>query len=270
MAGLLPPSRGALRVLGADMAGASEEELVALRRHKVAMVFQDFALLPHLTALENVAFPLRVQGIARHEREETARRVLELAGLKEREAYYPHELSGGQQQRVGIARSLTTDPELWFLDEPFSALDPLIRHDMQDELLRLQALLKKTVVFITHDFDEAIRLASRIAIMKDGAVVQTDTPEGLVLRPAEDYVARFTRKVALAEIVTVGSAMRAPDPAAEGPPVEAASLVKAAAPRVLDSGRAVPVADHDGRIVGALTPAAVRDILLRRMPEPSP
>ncbi len=167
--------------------------MIEIRRHKMGMVFQHFALLPHLTVLDNVAFPLEVQGMARAEREARAREMIELVGLAGREDAYPRQLSGGQQQRVGIARSLAVEPELWFLDEPFSALDPLIRREMQDEFIRLQSVLKKTIVFITHDFDEAIRLADRIAIMKDGEIVQVGTPEEIVLNPATDYVREFTR-----------------------------------------------------------------------------
>ena len=157
----------------------------------MGMVFQHFALLPHLTVLGNVAFPLEVQGVDRARRERRAREMIELVGLKGRERYYPRELSGGQQQRVGIARSLAVEPEIWFLDEPFSALDPLIRREMQDEFLRLQSVLQKTIVFITHDFDEAVRLADRIAIMKDGAIIQIGTPEELVTAPAD----RLRRRV---------------------------------------------------------------------------
>ena len=270
MTGLVPLSRGSLRVLGTDIARAGTAELVALRRHKTSMVFQDFALLPHLTVLENVAFPLRVRGVSRRERETRARETVLLVGLDGREDYYPHELSGGQQQRVGIARSLTTDPQLWFLDEPFSALDPLIRQDLQDEVLRLQALLHKTIVFITHDFDEAIRLASRIAIMKDGRVVQTGTPEELVLAPADDYVARFTHKVALADVVRVGTVMRPGTVSAEttdaGAPLAPDMLVREVAGRVLDAGRAVPVSDAAGQHLGVLEPSAVADLLLGRRP----
>lgn len=267
MTGLLPLSRGRLKVLGTELSHASAVELVALRRHKMSMVFQDFALLPHLTVLENVAFPLRVQGMKRAQREERALELVRLIGLEGRETYYPHELSGGQQQRVGIARSLTTNPELWFLDEPFSALDPLIRQDMQDELLRLQAMLQKTVVFITHDFDEAVRLATRIAIMRDASIVQIDTPEGLVLRPADDYVARFTGKVALAEVVRVGSIATfglAADSSLE--PVAASALVKEVAARVLESNRPLPVVDAQGQSAGVITPKAIADALLRRLP----
>ena len=170
--------------------------MIDIRRHKMGMVFQHFALLPHRTVIDNVAFPLEVQGISRAKRHERALEIIQLVGLSGRERYYPRELSGGQQQRVGIARSLAVEPDIWFLDEPFSALDPLIRREMQDEFLRLQNLLKKTIVFITHDFDEAIRLADRIAIMYEGAIVQFGPVEELVMNPATDYVRDFTKDIA--------------------------------------------------------------------------
>ncbi|MCB2136926.1 MAG: ATP-binding cassette domain-containing protein, partial [Rhodobacteraceae bacterium] len=177
---LIEPTAGALEFDGRDLLKANEAELIDIRRHKMGMVFQHFALLPHLSVLENVAFPLFIQGIGRAEREARAREMITLVGLGGREQHFPAQLSGGQQQRVGIARSLAVEPEIWFLDEPFSALDPLIRREMQSELIRLQSVLKKTIVFITNDFDEAIRLADRIAIMKDGAIVQEGTPEDIV------------------------------------------------------------------------------------------
>ena len=158
MSRLIEPTACEALFDGQDLIKTPEKELIELRRHKMGMVFQHFALLPHLTVLHNVAFPLEIQGVDRRTREQRAREVIELVGLGGREQYYPRELSGGQQQRVGIARSLSVEPDVWFLDEPFSALDPLIRREMQDEFLRLQNLLRKTIVFITHDFDEAIRL----------------------------------------------------------------------------------------------------------------
>ena len=168
MSRLIEPTGGEVLFEGKDLLTMNDKELIEIRRNKMGMVFQHFALLPHLTVLQNAAFPLEIQGVPKAEREARAREVVELVGLKGREAYYPRQLSGGQQQRVGIARSLAVEPDLWFLDEPFSALDPLIRREMQDEFLRLQNLLHKTIVFITHDFDEAIRLADHIAVMKDG------------------------------------------------------------------------------------------------------
>ena len=208
LARLIEPTGGNIYFEGKDLLKASPNEMIEIRRHKMGMVFQHFALLPHRTVLQNVAFPLEVQGIDRVKREARAHEMIELVGLQGREKYYPRELSGGQQQRVGIARSLAVAPDLWFLDEPFSALDPLIRREMQDEFLRLQAMLKKTIVFITHDFDEAIRLADRIAIMKDGAVDQFGTAEEIVTNPATAYVQEFTKEIAREKLLTVRSVMR--------------------------------------------------------------
>ena len=238
--------------------------MIELRRHAISMVFQDFALLPHLSVIENIAFPLRVRGMPRREREARAEQMVAMVGLEGRQSYYPHELSGGQQQRVGIARSLATDPELWFLDEPFSALDPIIRRDLQEELLRLQERLKKTIIFITHDFDEALRLASRIAIMKDGNIVQIGTPEELVLKPADSYVARFTSRVALADVVRVGSVMSPTlvDDLSEA--LDTSLLVREAARRVFELGRAMPVSEAGGRIVGSIGPQIIAPLLLAR------
>lgn len=204
---LVEPTAGSILFAGDDLLKMTEKNLIDLRRKKVGMVFQNFALLPHLTVLQNVGFPLDVQGVGRAAREERAREMIEIVGLDGRENAFPRQLSGGQQQRVGIARSLVGDPELWFLDEPFSALDPLIRREMQDEFLRLQSLLHKTIVFITHDFEEAIRLADRIAVMKDGEIVQTATPEELVLHPANDYVAEFTHHIPREKVLKLHSVM---------------------------------------------------------------
>ncbi|MEM6665668.1 MAG: betaine/proline/choline family ABC transporter ATP-binding protein [Pseudomonadota bacterium] len=208
---LIEPTIGEVFVEGTDLLAANEAELIEIRRRKMGMVFQHFALLPNRDVVGNVGFPLQVQGVARAEREARAREMVSLVGLDGREDHYPHELSGGQQQRVGIARSLASDPSIWFLDEPFSALDPLIRADLQDELLRLQEQLGKTIVFITHDLDEAIKIADRIAIMEQGRIVQIGSPEDLILRPANDYVARFTKGVPRAKVVRAATIMRKVD-----------------------------------------------------------
>ncbi len=262
---LIEPTGGEILFEGQDLLRASEAEMIEIRRHKMGMVFQNFALLPHLTVLGNVAFPLEVQGIARRERETQAREVIELVGLQGREDYYPRELSGGQQQRVGIARSLAVKPELWFLDEPFSALDPLIRREMQDEFLRLQSVLHKTIVFITHDFDEAIRLADRIAIMKDGAIIQTGTPEELVMAPATDYVAEFTKHIPRAKVLSARAVMTpgAPTGATAGT-IPATARVETISDQVEAADRPHAVVDEDGRTIGSLDRRGIVDLLVGR------
>ncbi|MFO1175112.1 MAG: betaine/proline/choline family ABC transporter ATP-binding protein [Paracoccaceae bacterium] len=265
---LVESTAGEIRFEGRDLLKMSDQELIDLRRHKMGMVFQHFALLPHLTVLENAAFPLEVQGVDRKTRLERARQVIDLVGLNGRENRYPHQLSGGQQQRVGIARSLVVEPDLWFLDEPFSALDPLIRREMQDELLRLQARLQKTIVFITHDFDEAIRLADHIAVMRDGAIVQTATPEELVLHPATDYVAEFTRHIPRAKVVrlkTVARPLTATDFAGDLP---ATALVADVADQIEAAGKPFRVVDADGRPLGEVDARIIVDILIgRKLPQ---
>jgi glycine betaine/proline transport system ATP-binding protein len=229
----------------------------------MGMVFQHFALLPHLTVLDNVAFPLEIQGVDRTRREARAREMTALVGLKGREYNLPHELSGGQQQRVGIARSLATDPDIWFLDEPFSALDPLIRREMQNEFLRLQSVLQKTIVFITHDFDEAIRLADRIAIMQDGRIVQIGTPEELVLSPADGYVAEFTREAPRAKILSARAIARAKrNGEAIAGNIPADSKVADFAKEVEASSGAFAVHDADGTLVGVVDRSAVMSVLI--------
>ena len=260
---LVEPTGGEILYDGEDLLQASPARMIEIRRHKMGMVFQHFALLPHLTVLENVAFPLEVQGVARAAREARAQEVISLVGLEGREGNLPRQLSGGQQQRVGIARSLAVEPDLWFLDEPFSALDPLIRREMQDEFMRIQKQLKKTIVFITHDFDEAIRLADRIAIMKDGAVVQVATPEELVLAPADDYVAAFTAHVARAKVVTLGriALPGVPDGVAGELPAEA--RVEDVAEQVVMAGAPFAVM-RGGVAVGHVTAKAVIAVLVGR------
>ncbi|MCR5858211.1 glycine betaine/L-proline ABC transporter ATP-binding protein [Mesorhizobium sp. J428] len=258
---LIEPTAGEILFNGENLLAADEKRMIEIRRHQMGMVFQHFALLPHLSVLDNVAFPLSIQGVARDRREARAREMIDLVGLTGREASFPRQLSGGQQQRVGIARSLAVEPELWFLDEPFSALDPLIRREMQDEFMRLQSKLKKTIVFITHDFDEAIRLADRIAIMKDGEIVQTGTPEDLVLNPATDYVREFTRDVAKAKVVAVGSLMK--PGTAEGRPRVAAGTRIAEAARLFSDGETLEVTDAAGTPVGRLERRDVAELMLR-------
>ncbi len=257
---LIEPTAGQVLLDGIDLLAATEKELIELRRHKMGMVFQHFALLPHLTVLQNAMFPLTIQAVDSRRAEEKARDVIDLVGLKGREDNYPRELSGGQQQRVGIARSLITEPDLWFLDEPFSALDPLIRREMQDEFLRLQARLHKTIVFITHDFEEAVRLADRIAIMKDGAVIQVATPQELFLHPATDYVAAFTRHIPRSKVLTIGSLM-SQHPGGEGAPVRVSDRVFEVAERIISASGKLPVADDAGKIVGSIDRLAIAQVL---------
>ncbi len=192
---LIRPTSGEIFLDEENLLEKSDKELIDIRRHKMGMVFQNFGLLPHLNVIENIAFPLKLQGLKETERIKKAERVIELVGLTGRENDFIKELSGGQQQRVGIARSLAVEPDVWFLDEPFSALDPLIRKQMQDEFLRIQSIQKKSVVFITHDFQEALRIADRMAIMRDGQIVQIGEPVDLILNPKDHYVREFTKDV---------------------------------------------------------------------------
>jgi glycine betaine/proline transport system ATP-binding protein len=262
---LIEPTFGEVHFDGRNLLKASEAELIEIRRHKMGMVFQHFALLPHLTVLDNVAFPLAVQGVAKAQREKRAREVIDLVGLQGRELYFPRQLSGGQQQRVGIARSLAGEPEIWFLDEPFSALDPLIRREMQDEFMRLQNVLHKTIVFITHDFDEAIRLADRIAIMKDGQIIQVGTPEELVVRPATDYVAEFTRDVQRAKVISAKALMRVPQPGAPSAgSVPADARVATFAAEIIGNSSPFTVVDIDGTVIGQIERDDVIDVLAGR------
>ncbi|WP_421695962.1 quaternary amine ABC transporter ATP-binding protein [Aestuariivirga sp.] len=259
---LIEPTAGALALDGQDLLKATPDELIEIRRHKMGMVFQNFALLPHLSVLENVAFPLLVQGVERKAREERAMQMIELVSLKGRELRFPAELSGGQQQRVGIARSLAVEPEIWFLDEPFSALDPLIRREMQAELIRLQSVLKKTIIFITHDFDEAIRLADRIAIMKDGEIIQIGKPEDVVSNPATDYVAKFTSDVNRARVLSAGGIMLPPSSGAHAyRRVKASAKIESFAPDIVDSLTPFAVEDAEGLVIGEVTPRAVIEVL---------
>ena len=263
MTRLIEPSAGEILFDTRDLMKATESELIDLRRHKMGMVFQHFALLPNRNVLDNVALPLEVQGIGRGTREQRALEVIKLVGLDGRERYYPRELSGGQQQRVGIARSLAAEPDVWFLDEPFSALDPLIRREMQDEFMRLQNVLHKSIVFITHDFEEAIRLADRIAIMKDGAIIQIGTPEQLVLNPATDYVEEFTQGIPRAKVLSVQALMIDVQDGELAGTLPAAAAIETELELILnaDRGAVFAVQNEQGETIGALTRQVVVDLL---------
>jgi glycine betaine/proline transport system ATP-binding protein len=205
---LVEPTSGHIIIDGADVLTMDDKQLLELRRHKVSMVFQHFGLFPHRRVIDNIAYGLEVQGVEKATRMERAAEVLELVGLSGWGSHYPRELSGGMQQRVGLGRALAVDPEILLFDEPFSALDPLIRRDMQDELLKLQAVVRKTMIFITHDFLEALKMGDHIAIMKDGEFVQVGTPEEVVLHPIDDYVKDFTKDVPRYKVLTAGAIMK--------------------------------------------------------------
>ncbi|MCH2542080.1 MAG: glycine betaine/L-proline ABC transporter ATP-binding protein [Alphaproteobacteria bacterium] len=262
---LIESTHGQIYFENSDLRKMSDKELIDLRRHKMGMVFQNFALLPHMTVLGNVMFPLEIQGSKKNEIKKKALKVIELVGLKDRENYFPKELSGGQQQRVGIARSLAVDPEVWFLDEPFSALDPLIRKEMQDEFLRLQNLLHKTIIFITHDFDEAIKLADRIAIMKDGLIIQVGTPEQLVINPATNYVKEFTNDILRSKVLTASSIMEEISNKTNNYiKINEKSVVESFAADLIDNNKNALVVNDENKEVGVITKEKVIDILINR------
>ncbi len=246
--GLIEPTAGSMKIDGTEIVGCTPETLRSIRRDKVAMVFQHFALFPHKTVADNVAYGLKVKGIDGQERRARAVAALEQVGLKAYADSYPDELSGGMQQRVGLARGLAAEPEILLMDEPFSALDPLIRRDMQEELLELQRSMKKTIVFITHDLNEALMLGDRIAIMKDGRFVQVGTAEEIVDDPADDYVAAFTRDIDRSRVFTAGSI------AAPAEAVDLAEATAGSAMRLMEElGQdAIYVTDGD-RLAGAVT-----------------
>ncbi|HEV2873818.1 MAG TPA: betaine/proline/choline family ABC transporter ATP-binding protein [Thermoleophilaceae bacterium] len=253
---LIEPSAGSIHITGQDVMAADQSELRELRRHTVSMVFQHFGLLTHRRVIDNVAFGLEIQGVPKAERLERANDVLHLVGLEDAANQFPDQLSGGMQQRVGLARAFAVDPKLMLYDEPFSALDPLIRRDMQDEVCRLQVETGKTMLFITHDLLEALRLGDRIAIMRDGAIVQLGTPEELVGSPADDYVANFIRDIPRTNVLTLRWIMRDPAPGedASGPELPVGTTVKDAVPvvaatdgtvRAMENGRCVGVVDRE-------------------------
>ncbi|MBC9730929.1 glycine betaine/L-proline ABC transporter ATP-binding protein [Streptomyces sp. TRM68367] len=270
---LIEPTAGTIAIDGEDVRAMDKARLRELRRHRAAMVFQHFGLLPHRTVLDNVAYGLEIQGMGKAERRARAAEVVAKVGLEGMEQRRPAQLSGGQQQRVGLARALAADPEVLLFDEPFSALDPLIRRDMQEEVIRLHREEGRTMVFITHDLSEALKLGDRIALMRDGRIVQLGTPEEIVGSPADDYVREFVRDVPREQVMTVRTAMRASsaDEAADGPAVapdatvsEAIEAVaRAGAPaRVMSDGRCLGVVDPEnllGVVAGVATTSADAD-----------
>jgi glycine betaine/proline transport system ATP-binding protein len=268
---LTEATAGKIYIEGEDLLAMNNKQLIELRRSKMGMVFQSFALLPHKTVLENIAFPLQIKGNENDGGIKKAMEMVELVGLKGRENYFPRELSGGQQQRVGIARSLAVEPDIWFLDEPFSALDPLIRKEMQDEFLRLQGVLNKTILFITHDFDEALRLADRIAIMKDGLIEQLDTPANIVLNPKTEYVRKFTEEVPREKVLKIEAIM---DTALEGKnanniSVSKDAIIETVAEKILSQEKPVNVLDSNDNIVGSVKPSTIIQTVFRTGKEKS-
>src|SRR4051794_7554118 len=261
---LIEPTAGQVRIGEQDVTSADANALRDLRRHRVSMVFQHFGLLAHRTVIDNVAFGLEIQGTSKAERLKRANEMLDLVGLEEVANSFPSQLSGGMQQRVGLARAFAVEPELMLYDEPFSALDPLIRRDMQDEVIRLQEETGKTMVFITHDLPEALRLGDRIAIMRDGAIVQLGSPEELVGSPADEYVENFIRDIPRTHVLTLRWIMRDPQPgeATEGPELPVTTTMQNAVPLVASTDQPVR-AVQDGKVVGIVD----REAILRAIAE---
>ncbi len=251
---LIEPTSGSVVMDGEDVLQANGSRLRELRRTKFSMVFQNFGLLPHRRVIDNIAFALEINGVKKSERHARAQEVVELVGLRGFEQAYPEQLSGGMQQRVGLARALAVDPEVMFLDEPFSALDPLIRRDMQNEVIRLHKELGKTMIFITHDLDEAIKVGDRIGIMRDGAMVQIGTPEEIIANPADEYVADFTRDVPKSHVLTLRTIVRpqADGESVSGVSLDAKTIIRDATDAVVNAGGAVTVTDN-GQSIGVIT-----------------
>ncbi len=258
---LIEPTAGTIRIGDSDVTGADREQLLAIRRHKVSMVFQHFGLLPHRTLIDNIAFGLEVQHVSKPERRAKAEAILDLVGLAGLGSRKPDQLSGGMQQRVGLARALATDPEILLFDEPFSALDPLIRRDMQDEIIRLRREVNKTMVFITHDLSEALRLGDRIAIMRDGQFVQVGTPEEVVGAPADEYVRNFVRDVPRSHVVAVDSVMLPPADSDYCGTVPVGTKVRDVVAEVAGSELPVRIVDANGVTVGSIDRVTVLAVI---------
>ncbi len=266
---LIEPTRGEILIDDQTVTSLDEAQLRQIRRHKMSMVFQHFGLFPHRSVLENVAFGLEIQGVKPAIRRQRAHEMLELVNLQQWGEHYPNQLSGGMQQRVGLARALAVDPEILLFDEPFSALDPLIRREMQDELLRLQEQMQKTLIFITHDFSEAIKLGDQIAIMKDGEFVQVGTPEALVLQPADAYVAAFTKDVPRVKVLTARAVMQPVGaPLTSDQTISVTIKLEELLPILTTSDAVFPVVDEADQLVGCLDRTAVLRALAEQ-PEPA-
>lgn len=261
VAQLIEETRGSVVIDGEELTTMTEEQLRQVRREKLSMVFQHFGLLPHRRVIDNVAYGLEVQRISKADRHARALEVLDVVGLHGWGSHYPQQLSGGMQQRVGLARALAVDPEILFFDEPFSALDPLIRREMQDELIRLQDEMHCTIVFITHDFAEAIKLGDRIAIMKDGAFDQIGTPAELITNPATDYVREFTTDIPKAKVLTASDVMHPSDGQVARGTVEAMATVESMLPDLLTDPRPLEVVDAAGVSLGVVDREAVARVL---------
>ena len=267
---LIEPTSGQVVIDGHDVTKAGQAELRDLRRKHTSMVFQHFGLLPHRQVIDNVSYGLEIRGVKKKERRAKAQEIVELVGLAGFERSYPDQLSGGMQQRVGLARALANDPSLLLFDEPFSALDPLIRRDMQNEVIRLHHELGKTMVFITHDLQEALKLGDRILIMRDGAIVQIGTPDEVVGAPADDYVKDFVSEVPKSHVLTLKWVMRdpRPDDSTEGPVMTSDTIVRQAARAALESDHPLRVVD-DGQLVGVVDDDAILRVVVAEESSPA-
>ena len=260
---LIEPTAGKVSLENRDVASMSTKELMDVRRNEVAMVFQHFGLLPHRRVIDNVAFGLEIRGEEKEKRYARAQEVIELVGLHGYENHFPDQLSGGMQQRVGLARALAVDPKVLLFDEPFSALDPLIRRDMQNEVVRLQEELGTTMVFITHDLQEALKLGDRILIMRDGEVIQVGRPDEVIGSPADEYVRDFVQEVPRAHVLTLRWVMRPPRPGErlDGPEMDIGTVVQNAARAAIDSDAPVRVMEN-GEMVGVVDEDAIMRVVV--------
>lgn len=258
---LIDPTSGEVLLNGEDLLAMDDEQLREVRRGKISMVFQHFGLFPHRKVIDNIAYGLEVQKVDKATRHARATEVLKIVGLDGWADRYPQQLSGGMQQRVGLARALAVDPEILLFDEPFSALDPLIRKEMQDELIRLQKTMQRTIIFITHDFAEALRLGDRIAIMKDGSFDQVGTPEEIVSSPATPYVREFVNDVPRAKVLSVGTVTVPGTTPEGGRTVSASSRIETIIPMLLENDEAIRVVDDNGTAIGVVNRHNVASML---------